>query len=128
MLNRIIALLVLPLISVPLAAQNPPPATPPQTPPAEAGSQQPGGAARGRAPRPYEQVITARAATERGALTVHKVDDRYFFEIGDAVLGRDWLLVSRLSGVPAGTGGMTTAGSSLNERMVRWERVNNSVL
>jgi hypothetical protein len=111
----------------------PAPATPPQTTPAapaaEGGTQPAGGNAAGRrAPRPYDQVIPARAVSEHGALTVHKVDDRYFFEIADGVLGRDWLLVSRLSGAPAGSGGMTTAGSSLNERMVRWERVNNSVL
>src|SRR5262245_18231362 len=98
MLNLIIALILLPAVSIPLGAQNPP-----QTPPVEAGAQLPAAAANRRAPRPYEQVITARAATERGALTVHKLDDRYFFEIWDAILGRDWLLVSRLSGVPAGT-------------------------
>jgi hypothetical protein len=114
----------------PLAAQNPPAQNPPaQTPPAqgaaEGGGQQ-GNARRG--PRPYEQVIPARAKSERGALTVHKVDDRYFFEIDNSVLGRDWLIVSRLSGAPAGGGGFTTAGSSINERMVRWERNNNTIL
>ena len=104
MFKLMIALVLLPLLSLPLSAQNPP---------AEAGNQQPAGGARGRAPRPYDQVITARAATERGALTVHKVDDRYFFEVGDAVLGRDWLLVSRLSGVPAGSGGITSTANGI---------------
>ncbi|MBP8274529.1 MAG: hypothetical protein KAY59_08865, partial [Acidobacteria bacterium] len=58
----------------PLAAQNPPA----QTPPAAAaqaggeGAQAPGGAGARRAPRPYDQVITARAKSERGVLAVHK--------------------------------------------------------
>src|SRR5690242_13590705 len=92
----------------PMSAQNPP-AT--GTPPQEAGQQPPAAGGNRRAPRPYEQVITSRATSERGALVVHKVDDRYFFEVPDAVLGRDWLLVSRLSGVPAGSGGFQSAGS-----------------
>lgn len=113
-------------IVAPISAQNPPP---PASPPAqEAGAQQPPGAAGRRGPRPYDQVITSRARTESGALVVHKVDDRYFFEVPDAMLGRDWLLVSRISGVPAGSGGFQSAGSSVAERMVRWERLNNNVL
>jgi hypothetical protein len=32
-------------------------------------------------------------------------------------------MVTRISGVPAGSGGFQSAGSSLNERMIRWERV-----
>jgi len=72
-------------------------------------------------------VITAAAKSERGVLAVHKVADRYFFEIDHAMLGRDFLLVSRLSGAPAGGGGFQTAGSSVNERMVRWERRDNTI-
>ncbi len=129
MLNRIRALLLIAL-AIPLTAQTPQPAVPvPQQAPTTEGAAPPAaGAAARRAPRPYEQVITARAVTEHGAMTVHKVDDRYFFEVGADVLGRDWLLVSRLSGAPAGAGGTETAGSSVNERMVRWERVNNTIL
>lgn len=111
----------------PMAAQNPPAAA---APPAqgEAGAQAPGGAGARRAPRPYEQVITARAKSERGVMNVHKVDDRYFFEIDNSMLGRDFLLVSRISGVPAGSGGFQSAGSSVNERMVRWEKRDNAML
>ena len=124
-------------IVAPISAQARPPVAAPlqgQTPPAAsagaqvAATQQPPSAAARRGPKPYDQVITADAQTERGALVVHKVDDKHFFEIPDAMLGRDWLLVSRLSGVPAGSGGFQSAGSSLNERMVRWERLNNNIL
>ena len=83
-------------------------------------------AANRRAPRPYDQVITDKAKSERGVLTVHKVDERYFFEIDNAMLGRDFLLVSRISGVPAGSGGFQSAGSSVAERMVRWDERDNT--
>ena len=104
-------------------AQNPPAGAPPAgegNPPAPAGGR--------RGPRPYAQVITARAITDRGGVSVHKVDDRYFFEVPDSLLGRDFLMVTRISGVPAGSGGFQSAGSSLNERLVRWEHVGDRVL
>lgn len=110
-----------------LAAQNPP-AVPPaapaaQQPAAEGGANQPR-----RGPRPYQQVITNRAITDRGGITVHRVDDRYFFEVPDSLIARDFLMVTRVAGVPAGSGGFQSAGSSLNERLIRWERVNDRVL
>ena len=115
-------------LAAPLFAQNPPPVIPAaQTPPAGEAAQPAANAAR-RAPRPYAQVITARAHTERGNISAHKVDDRYFLEVADSTMGRDYLLVSRLAGVPAGTGGFQSAGSSVNERMVRWERLGDRVL
>ena len=108
-----------------LTAQNPPVTTPPaQQPPAT----EPGPAPARRGPRPYAQVITARAHTEKGGISVHRVDDRYFFEVPDSLIGRDYLMVTRVAGVPAGSGGFESAGSSLNERMVRFERVADRVL
>jgi hypothetical protein len=106
----------------PLSAQQTAPPTGAQ-PPAETGAT----AAR-RGPRPYAQVIPARAQTERGGITVHRVDDRYFFEVPDSLVGRDFLMVTRVAGVPAGAGGFQSAGSSLNERLIRWERLNDRVL
>ncbi|WP_306523609.1 DUF5118 domain-containing protein, partial [Gemmatimonas sp.] len=111
-----------------LGAQATPPAggAPPAAPVAN-GAQEGAPAAR-RGPRPYAQVITARARTEKGGISVHKVDDRFFFEVPDSLAGRDFLMVTRVSGVPAGAGGFLSAGSSLVERLVRWERVNDRVL
>jgi hypothetical protein len=118
------------LLATPIAAQNPPAApptgTPPQTPAAEGAPAGNAGARRG--PRPYAQVITARAHTEKGGITVHKVDDRYFFEVPDSLMGRDFLMVTRVSGLPAGEATSQTPGNSLNERMVRWERATDRVL
>ncbi len=108
-------------------AQGAPPGAAAQ-PPATAGAAPEPTAGVRRGPRPYAQVITARARTDRGGISVHRVDDRWFFEVPDSLAGRDFLMVTRVSGVPAGAGGFLSAGSSLVERLVRWERVNDRVL
>src|SRR5688572_7824310 len=118
------SLALLALIAAPAIAQNPPTGTPP----AGETAAQPQAAGPRRGPRPYAQVITNRAVTDRGGVSVHKVDDRYFFEIPDSLIGRDFLMVTRISGVPAGSGGFQSAGSSLNERLIRWERVGERLM
>ena len=104
------------LVAAASVAGAQPPTQPPQqqqqtTPAGGAPNQQ--GPAAARRPRPYAQVITDRAHTERGGITVHRVDERWFFEVPDSLLRRDFLLVSRIAGVPAGFGGFTSAGSSV---------------
>lgn len=106
----------------PLSAQGSPPAG------TQSAAQESPQAGARRGPRPYAQVITARARTERGGISVHKVDERWFFEVPDSLAGRDFLMVTRVAGVPAGAGGFLSAGSSLVERLIRWERVGDRVL
>jgi hypothetical protein len=113
------------VIAAALPAQQPTGA-PPAQPPAQTGGAQ--GAAARRAPRPYAQVITDKAVTDVGMLTVHKVEERWFLEVPDSLVGRDQLLVTRLAGVPAGVGGFLSAGTSVNERLVRFERVSDRLL
>jgi hypothetical protein len=81
-----------------------------------------GGAGASRAPRPYAQVITARAKSDTGGITVHRVDDRWFLELPDSLMRRDFLLVGRVAAVPEGFGAYIPAGATVQERLVRWER------
>jgi hypothetical protein len=46
--------------------------------------------------RPYKDVITAQAVTSQGLFSVHKVDDKYYFEIPDSLLKREVLFTTRL--------------------------------
>jgi hypothetical protein len=87
------------------------------------------GAGRGGAnrPRPYAQVVTDRAVSDAGGITVHKIEDRYLFEVPDTLVGRDFLLVSRIAGVPVNVGGFLSAGTSVGERLVRFERSGDRV-
>jgi hypothetical protein len=121
----VLALAVLALAAT-AGAQNPTTGNPPAQPPA-GGAPAQGAPAAARRPRPYAQVITDRAHTERGGVTVHRVDDRYFFEVPDSLLNRDILFVSRLSGVPAGFSGLEFAGTEVARRVVRWEKVNDRI-
>lgn len=71
-------------------------------------------------PKPYKDVITDKAKTSKGLITVHKVDDKYFFEIADSLIGRDIMTVTRFSKTPAGGG--IFGGEEVNRQMVRWEK------
>jgi hypothetical protein len=116
--GRVVALLLLASTQLPAQATGGATGAPPQgTPPAQGTGR--GGPTR---PRPYNQVVTDRAVSDGGGITVHKVDDRYLFEVPDTVVGRDFLLVSRIAGVPVNVGGFLSAGTSVGERLVRWER------
>src|SRR5688572_922640 len=109
-----------------ISAQQPQGGAPPAAPGAQTPTQ---GAGRGgpSRPRPYNQVVTDRAVSDGGAITVHKIDDRFLFEVPDTLIGRDFLLVSRIAGVPANVGGFLSAGTSVGERLVRWERSGDRV-
>ena len=48
-------------------------------------------------PRPYREVITDKAVSQKGLFAVHKVDEKWYFEIGDSLLVRDILVVNRIS-------------------------------
>jgi hypothetical protein len=49
-----------------------------------------------------KEVITAKAISDTGILTVHKVEDKYYFEIPDTALKKEFLLVTRLTKAAAG--------------------------
>ena len=79
-----------------------------------------GGAAARTGPRPYREIITDKAITKKGLFTVHKVDDKYYFEIDDAVLGREILAVTRFTKVPGGGG--KYGGEEVNEQSLKFEK------
>ncbi|HEY6505294.1 MAG TPA: DUF5117 domain-containing protein, partial [Chitinophagaceae bacterium] len=70
--------------------------------------------------RPYSEVITARAVTKPGLFSVHKVDEKYFFEIPDSLLQREVLFTTRLVKVP--TGSPRFAGELVNSIIVLFEK------
>ncbi|HUS00459.1 MAG TPA: zinc-dependent metalloprotease [Chitinophagaceae bacterium] len=72
-----------------------------------------------QAPRPYKEIITDKAITWSGFFKVHKVEDKYYFEIPDNMLGRDILVVNRLSKTQAGSG---YGGDQIGQNVVRFEK------
>ena len=82
-----------------------------------------GAAAPRTAPRPYKEIITDKAVSKKGMFTVHKVDDKYYFEIPDALLGREILAVSRYTKVPTNSGGRGVYGGELaNQQSLAFEK------
>ncbi len=86
-----------------------------------------GGAAR-TGPRAYRDVITNKAISQKGMVTVHRVDDKYYFEIPNAILGREILAVTRYIKVPAisGNGRGAYGGEIANQQTLAFEKGPNS--
>jgi hypothetical protein len=71
------------------------------------------------APKPYDEVITKKALTYKGFFKVHQVEDKYYFEIPDSLLGRDILTVNRLAQTQEGMG---YGGDQIGQNVIRFEK------
>lgn len=71
-------------------------------------------------PKAYAEVITDKAVSRTGLFTVHKVEDKYYFEVPDSLLEREVLLVVRLSKTPGGMG--KYGGEIVSQKTFRFEK------
>ncbi len=76
-------------------------------------------------PKPYAQVVTAKAQTRRGLFATHLVDDKLFFEIPAAQLGKEMLFIARQVESSQSTGGFVGGGGT---RVLVWEREGHFVV
>lgn len=76
-------------------------------------------------PKPYRDVITDKAVSDTGVFLVHRIDQKLYYEIPRAMLGREFRLVADQRGT---TRGVRYAGEQITARVVRWERVANKIL
>ncbi|MEQ1744047.1 MAG: zinc-dependent metalloprotease [Saprospiraceae bacterium] len=72
-----------------------------------------------KGPKPYREVITDKAVSMSGLVTVHRVDDKYFLEIPDSILGSEIMAITRMAKVPTGAG---YGGEQANRQVIRFER------
>ncbi|WP_443943941.1 zinc-dependent metalloprotease [Pedobacter sp. AW1-32] len=78
-------------------------------------------------PKPYDQVITGKAVSRKGMITTHKIEDKYYFEIADSTLGRDILVVSRISKSGAEVrAAQGYAGDQIGSAVIRFEKGPNN--
>ena len=78
-------------------------------------------------PKPYKKVIDSTAVTQKGLIDVHKMDNKYLFEIPDSLLGSEMMTITRYSKTPAGGG--IFGGEEINRQVVRWEKgLNHNIL
>src|SRR6476661_10968315 len=79
-------------------------------------------------PKPYAEVITSKAKTDKGLFTTHRVEDKYYFDIPDSLLNRDILVVNRISKAPAGAraGFLGYAGDQISDNVIAFEKGPNN--
>lgn len=127
-LKKILALPAIMLCTVAMAQQRP---TVPALPVADTAKAKPGAPPAAKpGPKPYKEVITDKAVSSNGMFTVHKLDDKYFFEIPNKMMTREILVVSRISkaavGVRVGGGFEGYAGDEINENVISFDKGPNN--
>ncbi|WP_209390589.1 zinc-dependent metalloprotease [Chryseobacterium sp. RR2-3-20] len=72
----------------------------------------------------FKEIITDKAVSDEGVFTVHKVEDKYYFEIPDSVLKKEFLLVTRLTKAAAGmrSGNSGYAGDQIGQEVIAFEK------
>ena len=75
--------------------------------------------------KPYEDVITDEAQTDRGLFLVHRIDDKVYYEIPPAAFDEDMLWVTQLAKTQSGH---SYGGMPVGNRVVRWELRGDKVL
>ena len=82
-------------------------------------------AKKSKAPKSYNDIITKDAITDNGLFDVHKVKDKYYYEINDSLLGREMLMVTRISKTASGIG---FGGGKQNTQVLRWHKKDQNIL
>lgn len=97
----------------------------------------PGGAPNGAPARPGAarggikkilDVITKEAKTDEGLFSVHKVGDKYYFEIPDELLEREILIVTRVSGSTENFSFGGAGQKARGQQVIRWQRNGDNIL
>ena len=65
---------------------------------------------------------------DEGVITVMQKGDKIYWSIADSLLNRDFLLVSRVAGVPNGYFGFYSAGAKTAERVLQFSKVQKRVI
>ena len=80
-----------------------------------------------KGPKPYNKVIDSTAVTQKGLIDIHKIDNKYLFEIPASLLDTEIMTITRFSKTPAGGG--IFGGEEVNKQVVKFEKgINNTIL
>ncbi|MCF0062097.1 zinc-dependent metalloprotease [Dyadobacter chenwenxiniae] len=75
---------------------------------------------RKKGPKAFKDLIDTSAVSQKGMISVHKMDDKWYFEIPDSLLDKDIMAVTRYAKTAAGGG--IFGGEEVNRQMIRWEK------
>ncbi|MDP4291801.1 MAG: zinc-dependent metalloprotease [Bacteroidota bacterium] len=76
-------------------------------------------AAAQKGPKPYKEVITDKAKTTKGLFTVHKVEDKFYFELADSIMKREFIAITRYAKTSTGAG---FGGEIVNQAVLYFEK------
>ena len=69
---------------------------------------------------PYDQLIKKPGSVREGIFTVRHIEDKWYFEIPDSIIGRYLLAVTRFTGVPQSFGKFS--GEAVNQQTIYFEQ------
>ncbi|MFB6230049.1 MAG: zinc-dependent metalloprotease [Salinibacter sp.] len=82
-------------------------------------------ASNGNGLKPFDDVIPDTARTDPGLITTHRFKDKLYLEIPDSLLGREMLMVSRVSQAQSD---LAYGGEKVNTQVLRWQRRGDKLL
>ena len=77
-----------------------------------------------KGPKPFAEVIKETFDKDDGLFTVYRDQETYYYEIPNAQLGQEFLLVTRISKTAEDIG---YGGQKANTQVVRWDRTGDKV-
>lgn len=73
--------------------------------------------------KPYKEIITDKAISDRGLFVTHQVKSKHYFEIPDSVLNKDMIIVSRRAAMSGSEIDRGVVGERVKAGlMVRWTK------
>ena len=73
----------------------------------------------------YSDIINNKTETDIGLFDVHKVDNKYYYEINDSLLGRDMLMVTRIVNMSKE---IPISRHKMSEQVLSWQKFNDKIL
>lgn len=71
----------------------------------------------------FDDIIGKEAKSDEGLFNIHEVKDKFYYEIPDALLGKEMLMVTRIAKTANGLG---FGGGKQNTQVVRWVKKTQS--
>ncbi|HEX9827424.1 MAG TPA: DUF5117 domain-containing protein, partial [Flavobacteriaceae bacterium] len=78
----------------------------------------------------YHVLIKDNTETQKGLLTIHKVDGKYYFEIPEVILGKEILIATKISDVPKATEAFAVGAGSQphDQQIIRFQKQDYSIV
>ncbi|MFZ1750654.1 MAG: DUF5117 domain-containing protein, partial [Saprospiraceae bacterium] len=76
----------------------------------------------------YKDIITKEAVTSKGMINTHKVKEKNYFEITNAILDKEILITSRISGFVKNLNFGGAGVESRPQQVIRWQKKDDKIL